>query len=66
MTSTRVRIGLVLTACAALVVACSSSEQSIGNGQSPPKMEPLSAVGNGDAMVTPSGAGIHEVDVKVA
>ena len=26
----------------------------------------LSAVGNGDAMVTPSGAGIHEVDVKVA
>ena len=26
----------------------------------------LSAVGNGDAMVTPSGAGIHEVDIKVA
>lgn len=26
----------------------------------------LSAVGNGDAVVTPSGAGIHEVDIKVA
>ncbi|ANI42016.1 hypothetical protein MYVA_4954 [Mycolicibacterium vaccae 95051] len=26
----------------------------------------LSPVGNGDASVAPSGAGIHEVDVKVA
>ena len=26
----------------------------------------LSAVGNGDAVVRPSGAGIHEVDVKIA
>jgi hypothetical protein len=26
----------------------------------------LSPVGNGDAVVTPSGAGIHEVDVKIA
>jgi hypothetical protein len=26
----------------------------------------LSRIGNGDAVVTPSGAGIHEVDVKVA
>ena len=26
----------------------------------------LSAAGNGDASVAPSGAGIHEVDVKVA
>jgi hypothetical protein len=26
----------------------------------------LSKVGNGDAVVAPSGAGIHEVDVKVA
>ncbi|NVN53587.1 Sulfur metabolism protein SseC [Mycolicibacterium hippocampi] len=26
----------------------------------------LSSVGNGDASVAPSGAGIHEVDVKVA
>ncbi|MBX4284598.1 DUF1416 domain-containing protein, partial [Mycobacterium tuberculosis] len=26
----------------------------------------LSAAGNGDAVVQPSGAGIHEVDVKIA
>jgi hypothetical protein len=26
----------------------------------------LSPVGNGDAVVAPSGAGIHEVDVKIA
>ncbi len=26
----------------------------------------LSSIGNGDAVVTPSGAGIHEVDIKVA
>jgi hypothetical protein len=26
----------------------------------------LSSVGNGDAVVTPSGAGSHEVDVKIA
>jgi hypothetical protein len=26
----------------------------------------LSRVGNGDSTVAPSGAGIHEVDVKVA
>ncbi len=26
----------------------------------------LSSAGNGDASVAPSGAGIHEVDVKVA
>jgi hypothetical protein len=26
----------------------------------------LSSAGNGDAVVTPSGAGIHEVDVKIA
>ena len=26
----------------------------------------LSKVGNGDAVVAPSGAGIHEVDIKVA
>ncbi|MBX4284624.1 DUF1416 domain-containing protein, partial [Mycobacterium tuberculosis] len=25
----------------------------------------LSAAGNGDAVVQPSGAGIHEVDVKI-
>ncbi|MBX4298052.1 DUF1416 domain-containing protein, partial [Mycobacterium tuberculosis] len=26
----------------------------------------LSAAGNGDVVVQPSGAGIHEVDVKIA
>ena len=26
----------------------------------------LSRIGNGDAVVTPEGAGVHEVDVKVA
>ena len=26
----------------------------------------LSSAGNGDAAVTPSGAGLHEVDIKVA
>jgi hypothetical protein len=26
----------------------------------------LSTVGNGDAVLTPSGAGIHEVDIKIA
>ncbi|MDT5387132.1 MAG: putative spermidine/putrescine transport system substrate-binding protein [Mycobacterium sp.] len=41
------RTGFALAACAALVVACSSS-QSGGGGQTPPKMEPLSAVGQGE------------------
>jgi putative spermidine/putrescine transport system substrate-binding protein len=41
------RIGFTLAACVALVVACSSS-QSGGGGQTPPKMEPLSAVGQGE------------------
>ncbi len=26
----------------------------------------LSAAGNGDAVVSPSGAGVHEVDIKIA
>ena len=30
------------------------------------RVRALSSVGNGDAVVAPSGAGIHEVDVKVA
>jgi len=53
MPSPHLRIGLALAACAALVVACSSSEQSGGgsNGQSPPKMEPLSALGNGEGQL---------------
>ena len=51
MTSTPVRIGLALTACAALVVACSSSKESGGTGETPPKLEPLSAVGNGEGQL---------------
>ncbi len=42
------RVGLVLGACAALIVACSGSQESSSSGQSPPKMEQLSAVGNGE------------------
>ena len=45
------RIGLVLGACAALIVACSSSEESGGTGESPPKLEPLSAVGDGEGQL---------------
>ncbi|CAN5391528.1 DUF1416 domain-containing protein [soil metagenome] len=30
------------------------------------RVRALSKAGNGDAVVAPSGAGIHEVDVKVA
>ncbi|OBI06285.1 hypothetical protein AWC18_09095 [Mycolicibacter nonchromogenicus] len=30
------------------------------------KVRALSSAGNGDAVVTPAGAGIHEVDIKVA
>ncbi|WP_319447939.1 MULTISPECIES: ABC transporter substrate-binding protein [unclassified Mycobacterium] len=47
MKFTALRIGFTLGACAALVVACSSS-QSGGGGQTPPKMEPLSAIGQGE------------------
>jgi putative spermidine/putrescine transport system substrate-binding protein len=46
-----VRIGLVLGACAALIVACSGSEESSGTGESPPKLEPLSSVGNGEGQL---------------
>jgi len=30
------------------------------------RVRALSSAGNGDAVVTPSGAGLHEVDIKVA
>lgn len=30
------------------------------------RVRALSAAGNGDAVVTPAGAGLHEVDIKVA
>ena len=46
------RIGLTLAACAALLLsfstACSSPEQADGNGETPPNLEPLSAVGDGE------------------
>src|ERR1700681_3152016 len=51
MKSIAVRLGIALTACAALIVACSSSNTSAGNGQKPPKMQPLSAVGNGEGQL---------------
>ena len=55
MRSSSVRIGFALIASAVLVLsftACSKSEQSGGgNGQSPPKLEPLSAVGNGEGQL---------------
>lgn len=41
------RLGVTLAACAALVVACSSSPSG-GSGQAPPKLEPLKAVGDGE------------------
>ena len=43
--------GLVLATCAALVLAGATacgSEESGGTGETPPKMEPLSAVGDGE------------------
>ena len=46
------RIGLTLAACAALLLsfstACSSPEQAGRNVETPPKLEPLSAVGDGE------------------
>jgi putative spermidine/putrescine transport system substrate-binding protein len=55
MTSTPARLGLALVACVTLVLGftgCSKSQEAGGgNGQSPPKMEPLSAVGNGEGQL---------------
>jgi putative spermidine/putrescine transport system substrate-binding protein len=52
MKTTAMRLCLTLTACAALVsgmvTACSSSDSGTTSGQTPPKMEPLGAVGNGE------------------
>lgn len=47
MTSTVLRVGFTLAACAALVVGCSGSQSSSG-GQNPPSMEPQAAVGDGE------------------
>ncbi|AKS36387.1 spermidine/putrescine ABC transporter substrate-binding protein [Mycolicibacterium goodii] len=48
-----VRTGFVLAACATLIAACSGSqtESGAGEGGSPPKMEPLSAVGDGEGQL---------------
>jgi putative spermidine/putrescine transport system substrate-binding protein len=48
MKSTVHRLGIAIAACAALVSACSSSNTSSSTSETPPKMEPLSAVGNGE------------------
>jgi putative spermidine/putrescine transport system substrate-binding protein len=49
MNLTAVRIGVTLAASAALVVGCSSSSSGGGTaGTAPPKIEPLSAIGNGE------------------
>ena len=52
MRNTTRRLGVVLAACAALVAACSSSTTSGGGSSTaPPKMEPLSALGNGEGQL---------------
>ncbi len=52
MTTTTRRLAVALAACAALVAACSSSTPSGGGGSSaPPKMEPLSALGQGEGQL---------------
>ena len=52
MRNTTRRAGVVLAACAALVAACSSSTTSGGGSSTaPPKMEPLSALGNGEGQL---------------
>src|SRR3954447_16905907 len=52
MTSTALRIGFTVAACAALVVGCSSSQSGGGEaGTAPPKIEPLGALGNGEGQL---------------
>ena len=52
MTSTTRRLGIALTTCAALVAACSSpSTPGGGTASAPPKLEPLSAIGNGEGQL---------------
>jgi putative spermidine/putrescine transport system substrate-binding protein len=51
--STAVRIGLAITACAALLgftTGC-SSDNGQGGGQTPPKMQPLASIGNGEGQL---------------
>lgn len=52
MRTTTRRLGVTLAVCAALVAACSSSTDSGGGGTTaPPKMEPLSALGQGEGQL---------------
>ncbi|TGD87931.1 extracellular solute-binding protein [Mycolicibacterium sp. CH28] len=52
MRTTTRRLAVALAACAALVAACSSSTTSGGGSSTaPPKMEPLSALGNGEGQL---------------
>ncbi|MCX2931324.1 ABC transporter substrate-binding protein [Mycobacterium sp. CVI_P3] len=52
MRTTTRRLGVALAACAALVAACSSSDTSGGGSSTaPPKMEPLSALGQGEGQL---------------
>lgn len=46
MKSHAIKLGLIITACAALIVGCSGAQE--GGGQTPPKLEPLSALGDGE------------------
>ncbi|MET4432721.1 ABC transporter substrate-binding protein [Mycolicibacterium sp. 624] len=46
MKSHAIKLGLIITACAALMVGCSGAQE--GGGQAPPKLEPLSALGDGE------------------
>lgn len=43
--------GLVLATCATLVVACAGSQSPGGESGSPPELEPLSAVGDGEGQL---------------
>lgn len=52
MRPTTRRLGVALAACAVLVAACSSSNTSGGGSSTaPPKMEPLSALGQGEGQL---------------
>jgi putative spermidine/putrescine transport system substrate-binding protein len=51
MRSSTLRIGVTIAACVALLVACSSSKTSSPSGQTPPKMQTPSAVGNGEGQL---------------
>ena len=46
-----VRFALVLGACAALIAGCSSSDESSGSGEAPPKMEAPTSLGDGEGQL---------------